>query len=293
MKSKLFNTIVITILIVFFAACGGSAGKPSIPQVERTDRDVLLELIFMNKNVDFYLLSDIEKVRHIRNFLLQRLPHGWDDFYDLPYTEILELNLQHERGVLCGGSAYLFAKICNELGLDAVDINIGFIETNATHVMTIIRISHSNKTMLSLFDAYTGLEFFDANGDIADFKEMLLAEKDDNNNFNYNIFSVEGEKLSLINIERFDPTLNAISIDPLLTGKTNSIDPYTGRYCTYYEMNEWQNAMVVRFENVCENYGLRKSVFPFFLHPIGIGIENSDLFLDLNDFYVGLGIPWE
>jgi len=256
------------------------SGNPSIP---KTDRDILLEWIFTNENVDYSSLSDIERVRHIRNFLLQKLPHGFDDFYDLPYMEVLELNLQHKRGVLCGGSSYLFAKICNEFGLDAVSINLGYLETTDTHVMTIIRITHNDKTILTLFDALTGLEFFDANGDIANFKEIVQAENNNDNNFNYSLYLVDGQKLSFSVKELLDPTEES----PI------SIDPYTGKPCVYYEMNVWQNKMLVKLENANEKHGYMKSVFPFLLHPIGIGIESIDIFLDLIDFYeFEIGIPW-
>jgi len=245
-----------------FSSGGGGGGGgattspiPQVPQVPQVgaNRDALLELIFINENVDYDSLSDLEKIRHIRDWLIQNLPIANDPVNDMPLMEVLELYLIHERGVYCWGSSYFFAKICNELGFGAVTISMG-INPIATHAMTLIRIQYEGNPLLVLFDAFIGLEFFDEDGSIASFEAMLLALKNEDNTYFYEINVAP-------DWEKYDLQSN-----------------------TYCDLGIFTSDSTKLLESIA-SLGYKESIFSYLLLPFGIDGDNENLSKEVHAFY--------
>jgi len=244
-----------------------SEQKEIIANWENTG-NVFLEQLITSEIQNYHNLSDIEKVRHIRDWLLQRLPVGHSSYYDLPFLQVLAKNLKHERGVLCGGTGYLFAQVCNRLGFDSVSINFGIPDTADTHVMTLIRIDYEGEPLLILLDAYLGLEFFDQNGHPADFKEIVRSLKDSleggtYEKFNYKLHLLSGKKYSI---------KENIFLSDVFHNNIADIDAFQTTYTSSMEIS-------------ISKYGYKGSAFSYFLLPLGIGSENGSLYTELIAFY--------
>jgi hypothetical protein len=230
---------------------------------ERKNADELLAWLVTSEKPDYQSLSDFEKIRHIRNWLLQRLPVAHSDFSDLPALQVLVKNLRHERGVWCGGSNYLLAVLCNKLGFEAVSIDFGVRNTSSTHVMTAVRIQYDGRSLLIFSDAYIGIEFFAENGDPADIKELTRALRDGHENAFYTTYLLPGQKLKLD---------EKIMMD----------------------LGAFQKRWLGSTEKLIAQHGYKESMFSYLLLPIDIKAENPELYKELMAFYqqeLGISLP--
>jgi hypothetical protein len=237
--------------------------------------EFLLLYMISNERPDWEYLSDLEKARHIRDWLLLRLPIGSSDINDLPWKHVLIENLKHNRGVLCGGSAYLFAHILNLFNLEAVYTAYGIYDAadgtpNATHAWVAVRIEHEGVPMIVLLDSFTGLEFFKRNGEggntssPADLKELTYAIKYGNvQDFYYDVTFHSGQ---------------AVRVDD---------DPYK---VTLIDLETWQISVLLALEDFIEKHGYEASVFSYLLLPFYIGFQNINLRNEILDFYKEIGL---
>ena len=253
-------------------------------EAEQKNSDALLEWLITSERPEYQSLSDLEKVRHIRDWLLQRLPVAPSDFYDLPALQVLVKNLRHERGVWCGGSAYLFAHVLNRLGFAAVDINFGISEGPATHVMTAVRIQHGKNSLLILLDAYSGLEIFDQNGCPADIKTLTCALRDGSEDFfykNQQIFVKKIKKIIIVD------DISKVEMWKIRTGNNIQLGK------NLVDIHVVQRIILEAIEEAIEKYGYKKSLLSYLLLPIGVGVENASLHKELVDFYqAALGVSF-
>lgn len=210
----------------------------------------------------FNSLSDIKKIRRIRNYLMKSIPFSeslehYNVHHELPFMKVLELALKHELGLQCGGHAYLFSKICNTFNISSISIDFGIENIQATHVMSVVKIQYDNENLLILIDPYTGVEFFNKNGKPFDFKEMVLSIKKINNNYVRQIYFLEGEKY-ILDEDRYEKLA----------------------YFQSFKLSQIESWLEHLIQNEYE-----APIFFYLLLPINIGGENSDLYDEILDFF--------
>jgi hypothetical protein len=123
------------------------------------------------------------KVRMLRNWANSNINYAFNreltldsreknHYYQKNATEIFDLFHNEKGGVMCGGTAYALQQLYELYGFEAYTVNMGKIG-NFTHVITLVKISNNNQSLLSVQDAYSDISYTKPNDQPIDYFEML------------------------------------------------------------------------------------------------------------------------
>jgi hypothetical protein len=95
-------------------------------------------------------------------------------FYEMDAPELFSA-FRHDRGgVLCGGTAYAFMRLCRLYGYDALTVDFG-APSAGTHVVTLARLSRGGHDVWSVQDPTYDVTYVHRDGQPFDYLDLLRA----------------------------------------------------------------------------------------------------------------------
>jgi hypothetical protein len=254
-----------------------------------SNADDLIKYIFAPDYDSFDKLTDIEKTRNICAKAMLLFPIGLSSHNDLPFHRVLLEVMRGKRGLLCGGHAFLLAKIYNIFKFPAITVNYGFVDTRDTHVMTAVKVRINEREMVILQDCMLGLEFMNMEKgepmDLMVLTSKLHARLD--HEVGLSPVYIQGLKPHLMEeIEDWffwrrgedKPAINEIE---WLRNKYSEMEMSNKTH--YLDFPADQRLIIEYLESHLAKRGA--NIFSMLLNPIGIGGENAILHDYLRDFY--------
>jgi hypothetical protein len=228
----------------------------------QTSENHLIRIMFANEK-GFDKLNDIQKIRFVRDWCLHNLPVSDSQFHGIPFGLLLEENLAGKRGVLCGGTGYILAKLYNALGYRSVSFNTGILNSKCTHAVTLVSVPFEDtEDTIILMDGLLGIEIVDKNGNPADILQIInnIYNNIPINNLYISMQLQQGQKLTL---EVVKHKRHFINIDI------------------------WQKRSFNIINNCLSQYNYNEGYISLLGLPIGIGAESPELHKKLNDTVIG------
>lgn len=95
------------------------------------------------------------------------------NFVEHTAADLFALFLNDQGGVYCGGAAITLQKLYEAYGYEAATLDNGFPETSTTHVVTVVKIKHGDRSLLSVQDPTFNESYIRKDGEPADVIEMI------------------------------------------------------------------------------------------------------------------------
>lgn len=93
-------------------------------------------------------------------------------FYEMDAPELFGAFRDDRGGVLCGGTAYAFMKLCRLFGYDALTLDFGMPGVS-THVVTLVRLSRDGRDVWSVQDPTYDVTYVHRGGAPFDYLDLL------------------------------------------------------------------------------------------------------------------------
>ena len=127
--------------------------------------------------------SDFKKVSALREWVFSRVPTSDSSLIinnlseispnEIPFTERLEIFDEGLAGAWCGTTAQTLRDVYELFGFEAYNVNQGNTTIADTHVITIVKISHEDRTLFSVQDSYLNYTLVDASDQPLDYFTIL------------------------------------------------------------------------------------------------------------------------
>ena len=98
-------------------------------------------------------------------------------FYEMDAPELFSAFRNDKGGVLCGGTAYAFMRLCRLYGYDALTLDFG-APSVWTHVVTLVRLSQGGRDVWSVQDPTYDVTYVHRDGTPFDYLDLLRALRD-------------------------------------------------------------------------------------------------------------------
>jgi hypothetical protein len=98
-------------------------------------------------------------------------------FYEMDAPELFSAFRKDRGGVLCGGTAYAFMRLCRLYGYDALTLDFGAPGVS-THVVTLVRLSLGGRDVWSVQDPTYDATHVHRDGSPFDYLDLLRALRD-------------------------------------------------------------------------------------------------------------------
>jgi hypothetical protein len=95
-------------------------------------------------------------------------------FYESDAPELFSAFRNDRGGVLCGGTAYAFMRLCRLYGYDALTLDFG-VPGVSTHVVTLVRLSQAGRDVWSVQDPTYDVTYLHRDGTPFDYLDLLRA----------------------------------------------------------------------------------------------------------------------
>jgi hypothetical protein len=95
-------------------------------------------------------------------------------FYEMDAPELFEAFRSDRGGVLCGGTAYAFMRLCRLYGYDALTLDFG-LKGVSTHVVTLVRLRRGGRDAWSVQDPTYDATYVHRDGTPFDYLDLLRA----------------------------------------------------------------------------------------------------------------------
>lgn len=95
-------------------------------------------------------------------------------FYEMDAPELFTAFRNDRGGVLCGGTAYAFMRLCRIYGYDALTLDFGARDVS-THVVTLVRLSRGGDDVWSVQDPTYDVTYVHRGGVPFDYLDLLRA----------------------------------------------------------------------------------------------------------------------
>jgi hypothetical protein len=95
-------------------------------------------------------------------------------FYEMDAPQLYGAFSSDRGGVLCGGTAYAFMRLCRLFGYDALTLDFG-LERVSTHVVTLVRLRRGGRDVWSVQDPTYDAAYVHRSGEPFDYLDLLRA----------------------------------------------------------------------------------------------------------------------
>jgi hypothetical protein len=181
--------VPVVLLAVAFAVNGLTVGEPPRLSGSTADSEPLLKELIAK---DLPLLAMTAPGSSARLTLLRQWAYENTDwstpganldedrtnrFYEMDAPELFSAFRNDRGGVLCGGTAYAFMRLCRHYGYDALTLDFGAPGV-ATHVVTLARLSQGGHNVWSIQDPTYDVTFVHRDGTPFDYLDLLRTLRD-------------------------------------------------------------------------------------------------------------------